>query len=208
MNKRIKIGDKQKRTPTELIEASKHLIWGMRYLSERLEFLLRYINAKNEGEIGGILSSINDSFLIHARKMVEFLYNTSVELYDDDVIAEDYFDSPEVWRSLRLSQNEVLQKTKQDIGKLLAHFTYRVIEYPDGSSDWNISTVYVEIFQALQVFLREVDPSLLDKDADYLRIDNPDIVICYPVFPPKGKAPYQIHCTRDQASGFQIVENR
>ena len=204
MNKKVAFSNKRRRTQDELREASKHVFWGMRYLSERLELILRYSNKANEGEVSGILNSANDSFLIHGRKMVEFLYNSSKNIFDNDLIAEDFFGIPEKWRDLRPKQSDILRQTKQDVGKLLVHFTYRAIEYSSGRFTWKISDIYVGVFRTLQKFLTVVDPSLLDKKMDYLRIDNPNIVICYPVFPPEGKPPYQIACTHDKASGIEV----
>jgi hypothetical protein len=204
MNKKIVISKKSKRTPDELKEASRHLFWGMRYLSERLEFFTRFSNKGNEGEIGGILNSIHDSFLIHARRMIEFLYNTSDLVYDNDLIAEDYFESPEIWRMLRPALPDVLERERKDVGKLLAHFTYQVKEYPSGRIKWETSDIYVSIFTAFQKFISEVDRSLLCEEVDYLRAGNRNIIICYPIYPPEGKAPYQIACKRDKASGFEI----
>jgi hypothetical protein len=201
--KKVKISKKSKRTPDELKDASKHLFWGMRYLSERLEFFLRFKDRRNAGELGGLLNSIHDAFLLHARKMIEFLYNSSDILYDDDLVAEDYFESPEIWRKLRPEQPEVLNRGRQNIGKLLAHLTYHVKNYPTGEVTWETSEIYMGIFFALQTFLDKVDRSLLDEQLDYLRLGNPEIVICYPLFPPAGKA-YRIACTRDKASGIDI----
>jgi hypothetical protein len=206
MNKKIALSKKSRKTPDELRESSKHIFWGMRYLSERLEFFSRFSNQSNAGEITGFLNSIHDSFLIHARKMIEFFYCTSNSVYDNDLIAEDYFASPEVWRRSRPALPPVLEGARNDVGKLLAHFTYRVKDYPLGRIKWETSDVYVAIFSALQKFLSEVDRSLLDEEFDYLRAENRNIIICYPIYPPQAKAPYQIACRRDKASGLDITE--
>jgi hypothetical protein len=207
MAKKLKIDNKTKRTRAELQQASKHLFWGMRYLSEKFEFILRYAKHTNKDDARGIINSITDSFLIHARKMVDFLCNESLNLYDDDVVAEDYFDDPVSWRSLRPNQSDIIRQTKNDINKLLAHFTYELVNYPDGRLTWSVSDVYVEIFQILQIFLREAPPALLDKSLDLLKAENPMIIICHPIYPPIAKAPYQIQCTRDRASNIDVVED-
>lgn len=184
-------------------EASKHIFWDIRYLSQILEFLLRFSDRQNEGDIGGVLFYIHEAFLIHARKSIEFLYS-SQQIFDEDLIAEDYFNMPETWKRLRPVLPDVLKRAKGDIGKLLAHFTYRVKEYPSGRVTWETSDIYMGVFIALQKFLTEVDCSLIDKQLDYLRMGNPQIAICYPIYPPNGKAPYQIASSRDKAVGFEI----
>jgi hypothetical protein len=207
MGKKVKIHNKTKRTDFELQQASKHLFWEMRYLSERFEFLLRFIGSKREDEMGGIITSIGDSFLIHGRKMVEFLFNESSDLYDDDVVAEDYFSTADMWRDLRPKQSDVIRKTKEQIGKLLAHFTYKVVDNSEGRISWEVSEVYIEIFQTLQLFLKTAPRSLLDENLNLLREDNPNIIVCHPIYPPIAKAPYRIRTVRDKASGFDISED-
>jgi hypothetical protein len=202
--KKVKISEKSRKTPNELRDASKHLFWGMRYLSERLEIFLGYSNQQNVGELGSLLNTIHDSFLIHSRKMIDFLYCSSDIVYDDDLIAEDYFEDADTWRQLRPTQPEVLERGKANVNKLLVHFTYHVNNHPTGVISWETSEIYMGIFFALQTFLDKVDRSLLDEQLDYLRLGNPKIVICHPVYPPIGNPPYQIGCTRDKASGIAI----
>lgn len=203
---KIELLRKSKRTPEELREASKHLFWGMRYLSERLEFFLRLSNRVGSGDVGGFLNSIHDSFLVHSRKMTEFFYCTANRVYDNDLIAEDYFESPEIWRELRPSPPNILEHARADVGKLIAHFTYQVKDYPSGRLTWETSDIYVAIFTVLQKFLSEVDQSLIHHEFNYLREENKDIIICRPIYPPHAKAPYQIACRRDRASGVTISD--
>jgi hypothetical protein len=204
VNKKVIISKKSRRTPDELREASKHIYWDVRYLSQMLEFILRFRDQQNEGDIGGLLFSIHEAFLIHARKTIDFLYNSSDNIYDDDIIAEDYFRTSDTWKRLRPAQPDALRRAKENIGKLLTHFTYRVKEHPSGKVMRETSDIYVGVFMALQKFLSEVDGSLLDEQLDYLRMEKSKIVICYPLFLPEGKAPYQIRTIRDKAAGFEI----
>ena len=203
MNRKIALSKKSKRTTDELLEASKHLIWNMRYLSERLDLFLYYSNMANNAELSGLLYSIHDSFLIRSRKMIEFFYPSS-RIYDNDLIATDFFPNNDTWKMIRPPQPDILRTTKLNIGGLLAHLTYQTKGHPTGEVTWNTSDIYVGIFNALQNFLNSVDSSLLDKKVDYLSVDNPNIIICYPIFPPKGNAPYQIMSIRDKASGIKM----
>ena len=198
---------KKKRTQSDLRMASKHLFWGMRYLSERLQFVLRSANSKREDEFQGVLSAIHESFLIHARKMFEFLFETSKGVYEDDVIAQDYFPNPDQWRQIQPAPPPVISQMHGSVGKLLAHFTYSVVEHPEGRVTWKTSDIYVQIFEAFQIFLAEVDSSLLDDRIELLRADNPRIVICRPIYPPEARPPYQIACTRDLASGLELTSD-
>jgi hypothetical protein len=202
MAKKIARCEKRNRTQLELQEASKHLFWEMRYLSERLQFVLRFSQSPRRGEMEGIVAAIHESFLLHARKVAEFLFEMSDRVYEDDVIAQDFFSDPDRWRQVQPSPTPTIRQMQQNVGRLLAHFTYSVIDHTEGRLTWNTSDIYVGLFEALQLFLRQVDPSLLHINVDLLRADNPRIVICRPIYPPEGRPPYQIACVRDLASGF------
>ncbi len=204
MDKKVNITEKSKRTPEELRQASNHIFWGMRYISQMLAIVSSYSDQRREDDIGGMLFYIHDAFLIHTRKMIDFFYYSSKQIYDDDFIAEDFFTPPEIWRSLRPEQPSVLIRAKKDIGKLLAHFTYKVIDHPSGSITWKTGDIYKGIFDALQKFLTEVDRSLVDEQLDHLRLGNPGIWICYPIYTPQGKFTYEIGCPNDKAAGFEI----
>jgi hypothetical protein len=173
-------------------------------MSQRLKLLCDFSDKRFEGDIGGMLYSIHNAFLIDSRKMIDFFYNSSDLVFDNDLIADDYFETPKPWRILRPTEPDVLRRAKEDVGKMLAHFTYRVNEYPDGRVSWETSHIYVEVFTVLQKFLAEVDRSLVDEQLDFLRMGNPNIVICYPLYPPEYKAPFQIGCPNDKAAGFEI----
>jgi hypothetical protein len=205
MPSKIPISSKTKRTPEQLRLSSVRLHNGMRYLSERLELALRFANKTTNSEISGLLASVHDAFLIHSRRMIDFLYCVSNNVYDDDFIAEDYFATPDVWQRQRPSQPGVISRAKEDIGKLIAHFTYESDADAWSRKEWETSNIYVGVFDGLQSFLRAVDPSLIDAELSLLRSDNPEIVICHPVYPPEAKPPYQIRCTRDLASGVEIT---
>jgi len=196
---------KKKRSHTELRAASRHLYWGMRYLSERLQFVLRSANSNREDEFQGVVSAIHESFLVHARKMSEFLFQTSKRVYEDDVIAQDYFPNVNRWKQIQPAPPPAIREMQGNVGKLLAHFTYSVVEHPEGRITWNTSDIYVQIFEALHTFLAEVDASLLDDRIELLRAGNPRIVICRPLYPPEARPPYQIACVRDLASGFELT---
>lgn len=202
---KTKIEKRIKRTNEELKEASKHLIWEIRYLSERHELFLRLGGKELKEENAGLLNSLNDSFLIHSRKLVEFFYSPNLT-HPNDIIAEDYFDSPKSWKNIRPPKSETLSKAQKDFNKLLAHLTYASLNYPDGEHVWSISEIYVDIFNSLQIFIEAVDLTLLDDDISYLSIKNPEIIILCPVYPPEGKAPYQIRGVNQKASGF-ILEH-
>jgi hypothetical protein len=208
MGKRVKLSNKTKRTKKELVNASKHIYWGMRYLSEKLELFLRFNLRKDKENFSGVVKSIHDAFLIDARRLIDFLFNSQTSnIHDDDVIAEYFFPDPNTWREIRPPLPDLLDKTKEDVNKLQAHYTYKMVHYPDGSITWKTSDVYIDIFNTMQMFLSNVDPSFLFDQFDYLRAENPKIAICKPVYIEEGGKEYlKIACTRDKASGIEIVE--
>lgn len=202
---KVSIARKVKRNPDQLRAASKHICWGMRAFSARLEYVLQLFHRFPNKDIGGVGSAITDSFLLHARRMIEFFYCTSNDVFPDDILAEDFFTTYQVWRNIRPAYPPILDQAKSKLSKLLVHFTYQVTDYSSGKMTWEVSEIYMGVFFALQEFIKNVDQSLLDDDFTYLNIDNPNIVICHPIFDPADKSKYQFACTRDKASGLDIL---
>jgi hypothetical protein len=75
--------------------------------------------------------AVLEAFLIHARNLIDFFIGPS-NYKKEDVIAADYFSSPDVWR--RGLKKDGLHKVRERIGKKLAHLTYRRLQDADG---WN-----------------------------------------------------------------------
>jgi hypothetical protein len=91
-----------------------------------------------------------ESFLLHARNLIAFLYDReSSNSTHDDVLAEHFCPDAAAWRAA-MRPSAVLEETKVRAHKYLAHITY-TREVPQG---WEVQAIARELSASLEVFLR------------------------------------------------------
>lgn len=66
-------------------------------------------------------NALAESFLVHARNLIEFLFTTGARR--DDIVAENYFTDPSLWRRNRGVKPKALIEAKEQADKRLAHLT-------------------------------------------------------------------------------------
>jgi len=93
---------RKKRTDTELKKASGHLYYEIEMLGGRAQLLAK---AAYKNRI--VTNALLESFTVHARVILDFLY-ASESVRPDDVIAEDFFDKPSLWHSARPEKTKLL----------------------------------------------------------------------------------------------------
>lgn len=143
---------RKRKTVNQLVQASEHVcyeIWMMHHLGHALATGLT-------GE-GPIHNSFVNSFAIHVRNLVEFLYESKAEAKSDAILAEDYFSAPDDWTSIRLSLPVTLKNAKIRCEKQVAHLTYT----REKKESWNFVQIVRALHQPLSVFMGKVDHSLL-----------------------------------------------
>jgi len=94
---------RKKRSKEELRNASDHLhyeIWMFTSLASGL--------ASGISGQGVINNALLESFTIHARNLLDFLYAGKPQ--KDDVIAKDFLEDPSEWHNARPPKSETLQK--------------------------------------------------------------------------------------------------
>ena len=143
-----------KRTKEELQKASGHLfyeVWMFTSLAKGMSS-----GVFNEGIINNALL---ESFTVHARVLLDFLFAENPRR--DDVIAEDYFSSPDEWSKIRANKSDKLKNLHGRVGKEIAHLTYfRQIITPD-LKEWNFIEIANEINSVFNIFLELVPKNLL-----------------------------------------------
>jgi len=144
------------RTESELQEASDHLYYEIWMLTS----LAHGIGTGIAGQ-GPIANALLESFVVHVRALMDFLYNDNPK--PDDVIAEDYFENAEEWRKLRPVLSESLKQAKRRAGKEVAHLTYARIEVTPETKPWRFVDIANEIAAVLNTFLGNVPKSKLGK---------------------------------------------
>ena len=146
--------NRKQRTEEELQKASEHLfyeIWMFTSLARGMAS-----GVFNEGIINNALL---ESFTVHARVLLDFLFAENPR--PDDVIAEDYFSSPDEWLKRKANKSENLQNIHVRVGKEVAHLTYfRQTVAPEAKA-WNFIEIANEINSAFNDFLRLVPKNLL-----------------------------------------------
>ena len=146
----------ENRTVEELKGALKQLnkyeVWMLRSLANILDI-------DNKGT-GVIHNALVESFLIHARILIEFLYKD--QPYQDTVRASQYFTSKSPWKSIQPPKTELLEKTEKDAHKYLAHLTYTRLQE---KKQWPYIKIANDIKAVLQVFYKNL-PDDFNKESN------------------------------------------
>src|SRR6266545_7176717 len=117
------------RSVDELREASNHLhyeIWMLTSLANSI--------ASGIAGQGPVANALLESFVIHVRAVMDFLYADKPKR--GDVIAEDFFDSPEQWRKTRPLLSELLCQAKRRAGKEVAQLTHARLAVMPETKPW------------------------------------------------------------------------
>lgn len=133
------------RSKDELRKAADHL-------SYEIEMLDRMATALALGLAGDgpIKNAFLESFVIHARVLLQFLYDETPR--PDDVIAEDFFKDPSAWRSSRPAMTALLSTVRRRVGKEAAHLTYaRQVVNPE-DKPWEFLSIARDLRQAMALF--------------------------------------------------------
>jgi len=92
-----------------------------------------------------------ESFLVHARCLVDFLYQDE-ETQPDDVLAIHFFDNPKQFQNDRPVIRELIKFLKSRTGKEIAHLTYKRVGLTPEMKSWNLVEIKDELNKALVVF--------------------------------------------------------
>ena len=133
----------------ELRGASNHLYYEVWMLSS----LANGIASGIAGQ-GPIANALLESFVIHVRAVMDFLYAETAK--PDDVVAEDFFDSPDQWTSIRPQLSETLSHAKRRAGKEVAHLTYARLDVTPATKPWKFVQIADDISSVMNAFLQNV----------------------------------------------------
>jgi hypothetical protein len=145
---------RKKRTEEQLQVASNHLF----YEVWMLEVLTQAMASGIAGE-GPMNNALLESFTIHARALLDFLYAENPKA--DDVIAEDYFADPGQWVSMRAAKTPTLQTVHRRVGKEIAHLTYARQEVAPEMKAWPFVQIGQEIKFICDLFLRSIPENMI-----------------------------------------------
>lgn len=108
---------------------------------------------------GVINNALLESFSIHARALLDFLYAENPRR--DDVIAEDFLENPDKWHRVRPAKTDTLKKVHSRVGKEVAHLTYARLGLTHEMKQWPFVQIANDLSAALNGFLRIVPRQLL-----------------------------------------------
>ncbi len=148
--------NRKQRTDDTLREASEHLYYEVWMLTS----LANGIGSEIAGQ-GPIANALLESFVIHVRGIMDFLYSDNPK--PDDVIAEDYFESSDKWPLIRPKLTALLKTAKKRAGKEVAHLTYARLEVTLETKPWPFIQIATEISRVMSIFLEKVPKSKLGK---------------------------------------------
>jgi len=107
-------------------------------------------------QVSAAHNALVESFAIHARNLIDFLWLDSSN--EDDVVGEDFFDDPTKWFNVRPAMPELLRKAKRRAHKQVAHLTYTRILIPDEDKHWSYVEIANTLQELLQLFVKHAPP--------------------------------------------------
>ena len=90
---------------------------------------------------------------------MDFLYTDKPQV--DDVIAEDFFDTPQQWTNMRPILSELLSQAKRRAGKEVAHLTYARLNVTPETKPWQVIKIVNDISTVINTFLENVPKNKL-----------------------------------------------
>ena len=107
-------------------------------------------------------NAVLESFLIHVRNLIYFLW-TDVPAKPDDMLAVDFFEDASVWKSKRPPKSALLQDAYLLTHKQVAHLTYSRPVDPD-EREWAPGSIFQDIAAVSQLFVDCVPPDRVHPD--------------------------------------------
>jgi hypothetical protein len=133
----------------ELSNRSEHILYEARMLIGLADELASHRLANLvQGEMPVVKNACLESFGIHARVILNFLYDRKEK--DDGIIAADYFDDPLTWKRARPKRSQLLEKVHSRVSCEIAHLTdlrQRI------DKDWPFAAIAHEIDSIFRHFL-------------------------------------------------------
>lgn len=134
---------------------------------------------------GALNNAVLESFIIHARAVMDFLYSKSPHV--EDIIAEDFFDEPDDWRMPRPKQTDVLVSARKRVGTEVAHLSYERQNVTPEKKPWPLSEITIDVAVVARKFLDVVPEDFLGERWDEYKKTRASAT---PTDPPPPLAPW------------------
>jgi hypothetical protein len=106
------------------------------------------------------LSAYLESFTVHLRALIDFLYEQP--RWDGDVVADDFFDSPGSWTPGAVPK--ILDDARTRMNKEVGHITIDRKTGMDPTKPWEVDKLFGEILPVLKTFATGASPKKLHAD--------------------------------------------
>lgn len=121
------------------------------------------------GEKNAVHNAMVETFVLHLRVVVDFLYPRGRGFKDDDVLPWDFFKSAEHWCKIRdghitKESKKVLEEARDRADKEMVHLTYSRLKVTPVAKKWPYIEIGNEALKAIQVFSNNVPKEWLGSD--------------------------------------------
>jgi hypothetical protein len=152
--------------------AKHHLVYEIQMVSglvdrfERLATLLPTLRASTaapaELEVIDLVGRNADieSFAIHSRALIDFLYGKKVT--KKDCVARDFFMEPSAWPTIRPAKSKVLRSIPSRASIEVAHLSY---DRRQPAPPWDYKAIWASMREVLRAFIKGADQARLGADA-------------------------------------------
>jgi hypothetical protein len=147
---------RKKRTADELRRISEDLHYEVQMLLGSAQALA----SETTGE-GTLRNALVESFAIHCRNMLDFLWPDKPKRKGDCVIAADFFPSPSDWEKLRPEISQLLLDSRVRAAKEIAQLTYARLAVDPDQKDWDVRQIANELTRVVEKFIRYVPMQFL-----------------------------------------------
>lgn len=108
---------------------------------------------------GFLLSALLESFAIHLRNLIDFIYTSPGDARDDDAIAADFYDPPSGWKPAAMSA--ALDAAKVRANKEVSHLTYTRKSGMAPDKPWAVGALFKEVQDVARRFAVGASPTKL-----------------------------------------------
>jgi hypothetical protein len=144
----------KKRTREELIEMAEHIHYEIWMLNHTC-----YILSSGYFLASAAHNTILESFAIHVRNLIDFLYEKKANVKGDAIVAEHYFPNPQEWIEIRPIKSNMLKNAKKLAEKQVAHLTYT----RKNKEPWAYIEITKEIKLVFKIFFNNILKDLFGK---------------------------------------------
>lgn len=118
---------------------------------------VKNLTAPTEADIKCLNNVLIESFVVHLRNVIDFLYLDSPQ--STDIIAADFL--KEDWKTVRPEITATLQTAKTRANKEIAHLTTNRITGTPPEKGWDFSGLASELIPIMTMMVTKADPARL-----------------------------------------------